>query len=400
VIALAAVAPAAATDLAAQRPVTLAEAIAAAEARAPEIAVARADSAAAGAGVGVAREYPNPALALGYSRSVPRHHVEVEQPIDYPWLRSARIRAAETAAGASHLTLEAERAVVQYRVEVTYAQAAGAAALESLGRENAANGEELLRSVRLRLAAGDVSELDVQLAALTVSQLRAVALDDSLLSVTARLQLQSLMGLPVDEVALTLADSLTSASWMASPDAVRVTPGGALRVEAAREQLAAEEASLLLARRGRYPAPALRAGFEQGDRDDPGLLPTLGISIPIPLFNHGGAEVAQARAAAERARAELALVERGTALALAGARRQREVAAAHLEVDRTMVEEARRVATLSRTAYEEGAYPLATVLEAQRNARDAMRRLIDDLIASRSAEAAYRLAITAGGGTP
>jgi outer membrane protein TolC len=65
-----------------------------------------------------------------------------------------------------------------------------------------------------------------------------------------------------------------------------------------------------------------------------------------------------------------------------------------------MVRDAQRVATLSLTAYREGAYPLATVLEAQRNARDAMRQYLQDLMTSRSAEAAYRLATTAGGATP
>jgi cobalt-zinc-cadmium efflux system outer membrane protein len=383
-----------AVPLAAQRPVSLEEAVAAAQANAPELALAGADSAAARAGVGIAREFPNPTASLGYSKSVPNHHLEVEQPIDYPWLRSVRIRAAETAAGASRLTMAAERAVVRYQVELAYARAAGAAAIGSLSRQNVASGEDLVRSVRARQAAGDVSELDVELAEVTLGQLRNLALTDSLRSITSRLQLQSLMGLPIDRVEVTVADSLVDV-----PVAEAASPA-VLRVAAAREQVAAQEAQLLLARRSRYPAPAVRAGFEQGDPSEPGLLPTLGISIPIPLFNHGGAEVAQARAAADRARAELALAERATALALATAARERDVATARLAVDREMVASAQRVATLSTTAYREGAYPLATVLEAQRNARDARRQYLEDLIASRVAEAAYRLATTAGGATP
>lgn len=384
----------AATPLAAQRPVTLADAIAAAQRNAPQVALARADSAAARAGVGVAREFPNPDLSLDYSRSVPKYHVVVDQPIDYPWLRSVRIRAAETVAGASRLTVAAARAQVRYRVELAYARAAGAAAIESLSRQDVLNGEELVRSVRERRAAGDVSDLDVELAQVTLGQLRTQALGDSLQSLTAALELQSLMGLPIDRVTISVADSL--AAVPAEPAAAPA----ALNVAAARAQLAAQEAQLLLARRSRYPAPSLRAGFEQGDPDAPGLLPTVGVSIPIPLFSHGGAEVAQARAAADRARAELAVVERETELALATARREREVATARLAVDRAMVQDARRVATLSLTAYREGAYPLATVLEAQRNARDALRQYLQDLMTSRSAEAAYRLATTAGGATP
>jgi cobalt-zinc-cadmium efflux system outer membrane protein len=388
---------AASTPLAAQRPVTLADAIAAAQASAPQLALARADSAAARAGVGVAREFPNPDLSLDYSRSVPTYHVVVEQPIDYPWLRSPRIRAAETAAGASRLTMAAERAAVRYQVELAYAQAAGAVAIESLSRQDVLNGEELARSVRQRREAGDVSDLDVELAEVTLGQLRNQALSDSLDALTATLRLQSLMGLPVDGVTISVADSLGAVP--VEPGAAPTAPA-ALSVAAARERLAAQEAQLRLARRSRYPAPSLRAGFEQGDPDEPGLLPTFGVSIPIPLFGRGGAEVAQARADADRARAELAVVERETALALATASREREMAAARLAVDRAMVRDAERVAALSLTAYREGAYPLATVLEARRNARDAQRRYLQDLMTSRSAEAAYRLATTAGGATP
>jgi cobalt-zinc-cadmium efflux system outer membrane protein len=382
------------SPLAAQRPVTLSDAIAAAQENAPQLALARADSAAARAGVGIARELPDPDLSLDYSRSVPTYHVIVEQPIDYPWLRSPRIRAAETAAGASRLTMAAARAAVRYQVELAYARAAGAAAIESLSRQDVANGEELVRSVRQRQAAGDVSDLDVELAEVTLGQLRNLALSDSLDALTAALRLQSLMGLPIDDVTIIVADSLGAVP--AGPAA----GDSALNVAAARAQLAAQEARLLLARRSRYPAPSLRAGFEEGDPDEPGLLPTFGVSIPIPLFSHGGAEVEQARAAADRARAELAAAERETELALATARREREVATARLAVDRAMVQDARRVAALSLTAYREGAYPLATVLEAQRNARDAQRQYLQDLMTSRGAEAAYRLATTAGGATP
>jgi outer membrane protein TolC len=50
-----------------------------------------------------------------------------------------------------------------------------------------------------------------------------------------------------------------------------------------------------------------------------------------------------------------------------------------------------RVARLSLRAYAEGAYPLTTVLEAQRNARDSLVELIDDLVAANTAAAALRL---------
>ena len=58
-----------------------------------------------------------------------------------------------------------------------------------------------------------------------------------------------------------------------------------------------------------------------------------------------------------------------------------------------------RVAAMSLQAYAEGAVPLATVLEAQRNGREALGRYIDDVAAANDAAAALRLA-TASGGEP
>ena len=47
--------------------------------------------------------------------------------------------------------------------------------------------------------------------------------------------------------------------------------------------------------------------------------------------------------------------------------------------------------TMSRTAYVEGASGLPAVLEAQRNAREALARYIDDLAAANLAAAAVHL---------
>ena len=50
-----------------------------------------------------------------------------------------------------------------------------------------------------------------------------------------------------------------------------------------------------------------------------------------------------------------------------------------------------RVAAMSLRAYAEGAVPLANVLEAQRNAREALGRYIDDVALLNDAAGAVRL---------
>jgi cobalt-zinc-cadmium efflux system outer membrane protein len=124
---------------------------------------------------------------------------------------------------------------------------------------------------------------------------------------------------------------------------------------------------------------------------EPGLLPTFGVSVPLPLFSQGQGSVAVAEAERDRARVELAAAQRESAALIARARRDLATSSARVARDRELVETATRVARRSLQAYAEGAYPLTTVLEAQRNARDTLAELIDDLVAANAAAAALRL---------
>src|SRR6478609_1481465 len=70
------------------------EAIQTALERGPRLGTARADTMVAGAQLIGARALPNPTVNAGYSRAVPRYHVSVDVPVDYPRLRQLRIQSA------------------------------------------------------------------------------------------------------------------------------------------------------------------------------------------------------------------------------------------------------------------------------------------------------------------
>jgi len=136
-------------------------------------------------------------------------------------------------------------------------------------------------------------------------------------------------------------------------------------------------------------------GFDNGDPGgERGLLPTVGLSLPLPLFNWNGGEVRQAAAARDRAQAGLDLVRRETGAEQARARRGFALALARLERDRRLLSSADRVAAMSLQAYAEGVVALPNVLEAHRNAREALARYIDDVAAANDAAAAVRLLTT------
>ena len=384
------------SDLGAQQPVTRAQAVSAALARGARVALGRADTSAARGLVRSARAFPNPTLAASYTKDLPQYHAALDLPLDLPWLRGARIGAAESAREAARLGFAFERAAIRFDVETTYTNALAAARRADLSRRTAVDADSLRKIAELRRQVGDVSELEVRLAAVNAGQLENIAVDDSLAALGTLLSLQLQMGLSGDEPTIVLADSL------APPAATEAAEGRALLpVAAAEATLRSAERSLAFSRRSRF-APNLELGFDTGDPTSASphqLLPVVGFSLPLPLFNWSGGEVMRAMADRDRALAQLDLTRRETTARVTQAGRNLAAARARLGRAQGLVESANRVAVMSLRAYSEGAVPLATVLEAQRNAREILARYIDDLAAADAAARAVRL-LTAGPDEP
>ncbi|HEX8243318.1 MAG TPA: TolC family protein, partial [Longimicrobium sp.] len=321
-----------------------------------------------------------------------------DQPLEFPWLRSARIRAAQAGALGARYRLHIEEAAVRYAVDSAYVQAAAARELYLLSARTEREGEELVQIARTREQAGDASELDVELALVAQGGLQSTALADSLAAVGAILDLQALMGMPAAHPTIVLADSLASLPGLVPP-APGVAGGGVpLRAAAAEADIRARTASLAVERANRWAAPSIMAGVEWHDPTggEKGYLPTFGVSIPIPLWDHNRGPILAAQAGLQRARAELEAAEREGAAALAAAERSRAAAALNVERGRALLAHAERVVALSTRGYREGAFPITAVIDARRAARDVLRQYVQDLAALRSAESAAALARIVG----
>src|SRR5947199_64962 len=305
-------------SLSAQQPVTRAQAAAAALARGARAAFGRADTAAAGGVLRGARAYPNPSFAATYTKDVPRYHYVADLLLDLPWLRAVRLGAAAAARAATGRGCACDRAAIRVAVDTAYTRALAAAAHARLSRRNARDADSLLTMARLRREVGDVSELDVRLAEVNAGQLLNVAVDDSLAALDGLLAVQFAMGLPAEAASITLADSLVP-----PPDSSPAPTGEPLRIAAAGASLRFEDRNLALAHRSVIPAPSLQVGVERGDPADPaqGVLPTVGLALALPLFNRNGGEIGQARAARDRAQANLDVTRRESAADVARARR-------------------------------------------------------------------------------
>jgi cobalt-zinc-cadmium efflux system outer membrane protein len=373
---------------AAQQAVTRAEVIQAAVARGPRLAIARADSTAAQAGLALARQFANPVAGVSHSKSAPTEHYSLDVPLDFPWLRSSRIGAAQAFSGAATLRFAFEREAVAYEADTAYTRALASASRSRVSARTARDADSLLTLAKLRRDAGDGSELDVQLAAVNAGQQANAAAMDALDAVAALLSVQAVMGRPADAPTIALTETLSVAVPLLAG-----TGGTPLLISAAEEESRAADLSLTLEKRRLLAAPSLSLGFESHDPslDHSSVLPTIGISLPLPLFNQNGAAVMAAAAQRDRARAMLAAARIDIMLALARARRSQAVATERAARSQRLVDGANRVAELSLLAYREGAAALPSVLEAQRTAREALQNYVEDVAAARNAAGLVRL---------
>ncbi len=379
----------AATDTSgAQRAVTRADAVTAALARGPRITFARADSTAAHAGLSIAQQFENPILSLTYSKAVPQEHFIMDVPLDYPWLRHARVGAAASGLGAARYRFDFQQAAATFEADTAYTNALAAAKRAGYSRSTARDADSVLALARLRRDAGDGSELDVELASVSSGQLANAAARDSLDAVVAVLGVQALMGLPADVPTIVLADTLDAGTASAE-----VPAGSQLLVAAAEDDLRLAEQALALEKRLLFAAPSLTVGWEQRDPTgaEPGTLPTVGVALPLPLFNQNRGTILLAQAQRDRAEAALTVARLEGAQEAARAQRELALALDRLARSQQLVASANRVAQLSLLAYREGASALPNVIEAQRIARETLAQYVDDMAAARNAAGVVHL---------
>ena len=377
-------------------PLSREAAVASAVERGGRLRLAGADTATAAALLRVAGTFENPLVSAEYTKSAPRYHLTLELPFDYTWLRQTRIAAAEASRSAAQFRYSFERAAVALDADTTYTRALAAEAKLRLSRRNAIDADSLRRIAIARRDAGDASDLDVELATVSAGQQANVAAGDSLTLISTLLDLQTVIGLSAAGE-LTLTDSLVAPS-----DSIVARSGQPLPIAAAEAALRSASLGVRLQKRSLFAATSITGGFETHDpsRDEPGVLPVVGFSIPFPLFNRNSAQIAVAQAEQYRAQAERDVAILETRASIARTARERATALANVARDQTLVASANRVAALSLTAYREGAAPLATAIEAQRNAREILSQYIDDLAAAWIATAALRVRTLTTGTSP
>lgn len=295
----------------------------------------------------------------------------VLQPIDLSG-RRASLRAA--------LRLEAEAVgadVARRRqlrtAEVREAYAGCAAATEKVGiqRDFAARLREAERIVTLRTRAGDTAGYDLR-------RLRVEAR-------AAEAQLQLANGeIAAECVTLSRLTGVADARPSTSLPALAEAPA-ALAVTASRQDIVASEARLASAQaevraaeRSRIPDLTVGLGYKRLSSDDGSAGgPAVFLGARIPIFNNGGAAVAEARARQRIRQAELALSRRQVDASIASASFRAAAAIEAAGTARRAADDADRLGAIAEAAYQGGESGVVELVDAYRTARDAQLEIVE-----------------------
>jgi len=230
-------------------------------------------------------------------------NVQLTQPIEIGGQRSRRMESASTEVAVADAGLRREERLLQARVTAVFVESLRARELLDVERANADLVQSLSEVARRRFEAGDVPEIEVNLALAQLGRAqRSLRLAQAAYDV-ARATLAEVVGLdpvlalePVGELELPRR----------APAPVSELVHGAIRhradLEALRNTIEAARARVELARSDAVPDLRVKAFYGREEGTDRLIGGSIGIRIPI--FNRNQGAIAEARAAEHRASAD------------------------------------------------------------------------------------------------
>jgi cobalt-zinc-cadmium efflux system outer membrane protein len=360
---------------------TLAEAEALWQEHNRELQLARSAISGAEADVLTAGQLPNPQVSLNITQISPwsgygagpwkdkkmDNVLRLDQLLERGGKRDLRIKGADARLDASRYDLDDTRRQQLLALQQSYFDLRLAQEKRRLAGELAANYDKSLDTGRIRLKAGDISQ--VELSRLQIDKSRA---DNEVRQTQAELEqaqvtLAYLIGRERDAAQLVAADN-----WppLGDHQLKRGDPERRPDVAAARLRVAAAEAARDLAKAQKTRDVTLGIQYEHNLQNEPTNSYGFGVSIPLFIFHEYEGDIARAEADLTTARL---LYDRTLAQAVGGsdqassALRSAEERLRRLETG--LLADAERVAKAAELAYSRGAMNLMDLLDARRTLR-------------------------------
>lgn len=318
--------------------------------------------------------YPNPSVSGTTGRGsirdpstntrITERTVTIEQPLEWTGKRQARQDAANAgAAGASAALVEARLGLIA-DVRVAFYQLLFAQRDAEMTAQNVAMVEEVLRTVKARVAAGEATSFDTMKANVEMQKAQKDVARAQNTLVVARMRLNTLTAGSLGKQFAIQGDFQPARQGL-DPDRLTVK---ALEQHPTLQRLGklAEQAghTVQYERASRIPNINVQGSYhrEAGDESM-----TAGLSVPLPLWYRRQGEIetalgTQYRADADRRRAQQELEQAITQHA-----QEVRTAQDQLQVFETgLLKQAEQTLTIARTSFRQGAASLLDVLDAQR----------------------------------
>ncbi|MCY4648213.1 MAG: TolC family protein [Gammaproteobacteria bacterium] len=356
--------------------VTLAEALDAFAENSLALRIARAEAAEIAGRARQSRSYANPAISLlreDLSRSGDDYWettAGLMQRIEWPGRTAARgVAARHTITGAG-ARFRADSLQLVFVVREAYVGAWLAEEAEQTIGQAAEMIQVVTRAAEQRLEAGDISGYETRRLRLGRIQAEKDEADAELRARAARRLLASLVLPAVSLHELGPADAIVgippAIASGAALDALARRPD----LEAAARELDAARAEHRVANLGWVPDPTLNLAYKEHADGFKGA--TVGVDLPLPIFNRAGGARDEAAARESAALSSLDLLRRQAELDLVDASDRYSVARERLEVTgEGIMAEAEVLLSAARVAYDEGEMTLVEFLDATGAFRDA-----------------------------
>lgn len=325
--------------------------------------------------------YPNPSISGVAGRGairdpstgvrVTERTVTIEQPLEWMGKRQARQEAANAGVAGATAALEETRLALLVDVKVAFFSVLYAQRDSELAAQNVTMVEEVLRTVKARVLAGEATSFDTMKASVEVQKAQKDVTRAQSALVVAKTRLNTLAAgvlgkqfsiqgdflspqQPLD------LDGLTLQAFERHPTLRRLT---SLATQA--------EHTVRFEREARMPNISVQGSYHREAGDEAF---TAGLSVPLPLWYRRQGEIETAlgtkhRAEAERQRAQNELEQGITQYA-----QEVRTAQDQLHVFETgLLTQAEQTLTVARTSFRHGAASLLDVLDAQRVYRQTLR---------------------------
>jgi len=321
-----------------------------------------------------AAAYPNPSISGSAGRGAIRdpstgvaiieHTVTVGQPVEWPAKRAARQRAASAGLAGAQAGLEETRLTVLAEVKVAFYQLLLAQRDADVATQNLAMVEDVLRTVKIRVSAGEATSFEAIKANVEVQKARKEVSRTQNALLVARVKLNTVTAGALGKHFSIQGDfePLRNEIDLESMTALAVERHPTIR--RLRKLLEQAEESVVEERESRIPNFIVQGSYHREAGDESIVA---GLSVPIPLWYRRQGEIQTALGAKHRIEAERRRAENDLENSVTESVQEARTAKEQIEVfEKGLLQQAEQALGIARISFRQGAASLLDLLDAQR----------------------------------